>query len=80
MIIERKPNTHDHFCDVEIGESFEYTDALFEDIGYFSYSGEDLYMRIEQIKDKNAVQLKTGKLMHFNNDDIVFMRRAKIII
>ena len=80
MIIERNPNMHDRFCDVEIGESFEYTDMLYEDIGYFSYSGEDLYMRIEPIKDKNAVQLKTGKLIHFDNDDRLFMRRAKIII
>lgn len=71
---------HDRFCDVEIGESFEYTDMLYEDIGYFSCSGNDLFMRIEQIKDKNAVQLKTGKLIHFDNDDRVFMRRAKIII
>lgn len=61
MITERKPNTHDHFCDVEIGESFEYTDALFEDIGYFSYDGEDLYMRIEQIKDKKRCPIENRK-------------------
>lgn len=80
MIIERKPNTPDHFCDVEVGECFEYTDVRYNDIGYFSFSGEDVYMRIEQIKDINAVQLKTGKLEHFDNDDVVLIEKAKIII
>ena len=80
MIIERKFNHDDHFYDVEIGQCFEKSDLICSGISYVDYGGEDLYMRIEPIKDKNAIHLKTGKPVHIDGNPNVVIVRTKIVI
>ena len=80
MIIERRFGSDDHFYDVEIGQCFEKGDFICGGVNYVDYRGEDLYMRIETIKDKNAIHLKTGKLVHIDGNPIVAIVRTKIVI
>ena len=80
MDIERRVGTDWRFRDVKVGQCFEKPEMILGMCGYVDYGGDDLYMRTEPFHGENAVHLKTGKLVYFEENELVMLPKVKLIV